>query len=221
AWFQGFVAFPPLDPVLFEMALHASPQIFIDDRRMLSGECFALVDDLAPENSVLQLEVKGAARKPLAAIGAPIRRRATFADDARSGEIIPEGAHRSEFKIAPKDVAHSRRFRFVDDEFAFLDVVAERRLPAHPHALLFRRGDLVADSLSCDLALELGEGEQHVEREATHAGRRIERLRNRHERYALCVEDLDDLGEISQRSRQAIDLVDHDDVNLAGPYVIQ
>src|SRR5208337_1505202 len=31
AWFEGFVAFPPLHPVLFEMALHASPQIFIDD----------------------------------------------------------------------------------------------------------------------------------------------------------------------------------------------
>ena len=72
--------------------------------------------------------------------------------------------------------------------------IAERGLPAHPHALLLRRGDLVADLFSRDLALELGEGEQHVEREATHAGRRIERLGDGHERYALCVEDLDDLG---------------------------
>ena len=105
------------------------------------------------------------ARKPLAAIGAPIRRRAAFADDARGGEIIPQGAHRLEFEIAPKDVAHGRRFRFVDGEFAFLDVVAERGQSAHPHALFLGRGDLVADSLSRDLALELGEGQQHVERE--------------------------------------------------------
>src|SRR5208283_3495953 len=44
-----------------------------------------------------------------------------------AGEIIPQGAHRPEFKIAPKDIAHGRRF---DDKFSFLDVVAERRLPA-------------------------------------------------------------------------------------------
>src|SRR5208282_3103684 len=44
-------------------------------------------------------------------------------------------------------------------------------------ALLFGRRNLVADALARDLALELGEGEQHVEREAAHAARRIERLR--------------------------------------------
>ena len=77
---------------LFEMALHSSPQIFIDDRCVFSRERFALVDDLASVDSVLQHEVKRPARKPLAAIGAPIRRRAMFADDARGGEIIPQGA---------------------------------------------------------------------------------------------------------------------------------
>jgi len=47
-WFEGLVALPPLEPVLLEMALHGSPQIFIDDRRVLSRRGFALVDDLAP-----------------------------------------------------------------------------------------------------------------------------------------------------------------------------
>ena len=179
------------------------------------------MDDLAPVDSVLQHQVKRPARKLLAAIRASIRRRAALADDAASREIIPQGAHCSEFKITPKDVAYGRRFRFVDDEFAVLDVVAERGLAAHPHALLFGRRDLVADPLARDLALELGEGEQHVEREAAHAARRIERLRDRHERYALRVEDLDDLGEIRQRSRQPIDLVDDDHVDLAGANVVQ
>ena len=52
AWFEGFVAFPPLDPVLFEMALHSSSQIFIDDRCVFSRKRFALVDDLAPRGGV-------------------------------------------------------------------------------------------------------------------------------------------------------------------------
>jgi hypothetical protein len=46
-------------------------------------------------------------------------------------------------------------------------------------------------------------------------------LGDRHERYALRVEDLDDLGEISQRSRQPIDLVDDDHVDLASANVVQ
>jgi hypothetical protein len=53
-----------------------------------------------------------------------------------------------------------------DDQFAVLDVVAERHIAAHPHALGLRRGDLVANALAGDLALELGKGEQHVERQA-------------------------------------------------------
>jgi hypothetical protein len=54
--------------------------------------------------------------------------------------------------------------------------MAERWVAAHPHAPLFRRGDLVADASPGDLALELGEGQQQVEREAPHRARRIELL---------------------------------------------
>ena len=43
------------------------------------------------------------------------------------------------------------------------DVVAERQRAAHPHALALGGRDLVADALARDLALELGEGQQHVE----------------------------------------------------------
>jgi hypothetical protein len=72
-----------------------------------------------------------------------------------------------------------------------------------------------------DLALELGEGEQHIEREPAHAGGSVERLGDRDERHALRVKNLDDLGEIRQRSRQPIDLVDDDHVDLADANVVQ
>ena len=41
--------------------------------------------------------------------------------------------------------------------------ITEWRRSAHPHAFGLRRGDLVADALGGDLALELGERQQHVQ----------------------------------------------------------
>ncbi len=37
----------------------------------------------------------------------------------------------------------------------------------------------------------------------------------------MLVEQFDQLGEVGQRAGQAVDLVDHDDVDLAGPHVCQ
>src|SRR5580698_5561073 len=99
------------------MPLHSSPQIFIDDRCVFSRKRFALVDDLASVDTVIQHEVKRATPKPLAAIGLPSAAMLRFADDASGGEIIPQGSHRPEFEITPKDVAYRFCFRFVDGEF--------------------------------------------------------------------------------------------------------
>jgi len=57
-----------------------------------------------------------------------------------------------------------------------------------------------------NLALELGEREQHVERQAPHGGRRIELLRHRHKGCIVRIEDVDDLGEIGKRPGQPVDL---------------
>src|ERR1700730_7121805 len=66
---------------------------------------------------------------------------------------------------------------------------AEWHIVAHPHALLLRGGDLVADAFTRDLALELGKGQQHIERQAAHRARRIELLRHRDERHSLSRSD--------------------------------
>ena len=47
-------------------------------------------------------------------------------------------------------------------------------------------------------------------------GRGVEGLGDRDERHLVGVEELDQLGEVGQRAGQAIDLVDHDDVDPAG-----
>ena len=113
---------------------------------------------------------------------------------------------------------HSDRFgfRFVDDELLVLDVVAEGRLAAHPQALLLRGGDLVADALARDLALELRERQQHVESQPTHGRRGVEGLRDRYERNRARVKDFDDFGEVGERAGQAVDLVDDHDIDPFG-----
>jgi hypothetical protein len=101
----------------------------------------------------------------------------------------------------------------VDHQLPVLDPVAVGRDAAHPHALLAAGGDLVADALGGDLALELGEGQQDVQRQPAHRRGRVERLRDRDEGHAVAVEHLDQLGEVGERAAEAVDLVDHHHVD--------
>src|ERR1700744_6541493 len=65
--------------------------------------------------------------------------------------------HAAKFEVAAKKTANEFGFVFDNVESAVLDPVAEWNRSAHPDALPFRGGDLVADSLASDLALKLGE----------------------------------------------------------------
>ena len=103
----------------------------------------------------------------------------------------------------------------VDHQLAVLDAVAERHETAHPHALLAGRRELVADAFANHLALELGKGQQDVKREPAHRRRRVERLRDADKGNVPALEHFDQLGEVHERARQAVDLVDHHDVDLA------
>jgi hypothetical protein len=73
---------------------------------------------------------------------------------------------------------HPLRLRLIDDQLPIAHDVAEGDGPTHPHALALGRSDLVADAFAGHLALELREGQQHVQCEPAHAGRRIEVLRD-------------------------------------------
>ncbi len=92
---------------------------------------------------------------------------------ASSRTIVVAEPHLDE---ALEDAADDCRLGLVDDQLAVLDVVAERRPAAHPHALLAGGGELVPDALADHLPLELGEGEQDVERQPAHRGGGVERL---------------------------------------------
>jgi hypothetical protein len=65
------------------------------------------------------------------------------------------------------------------------------------------------------LPLELGEGQKHIQRQPAHACRGVELLRDRDEGDAAAVEDVNEPGEVGERPRQPIDLINHDHVDLA------
>ena len=104
-------------------------------------------------------------------------------------------------------------FWLVDDELAVNHVVTHRHEPTHPHAFGAAGSKLVADALAGDLAFELGEGQQDVERQAAHRGRGVERLGDGDERHPMLVKHLQQPRKVHQRARQAVDLVDHHHVD--------
>ena len=107
----------------------------------------------------------------------------------------------------------------VHHQFAGIDLIAKRHRAAHPHSLALGGSNLVADALAGDLALELGEGQEHVEREASHAGGRVERLGDRDKAGTSCIEHLNNLCEVGHAAGQPVDLVDEDDIDLAGSHI--
>jgi hypothetical protein len=54
-----------------------------------------------------------------------------------------------------------------------------------------------------------------TERQPAHGGGRVELPRHGDERHALSIEGIDDLGEVVERARKSIDLVDDDRVDAA------
>ena len=75
-------------------------------------------------------------------------------------------------EVEREQPAHRLGLGRVDDEFATvrvgMRVIAKRGQPAHPEPFLLGGCNLVPDPFGGNLALELGEREQHIERQAAH-----------------------------------------------------
>ena len=142
-------------------------------------------------------------------------RRPCLGGDAIGGQVDGDLRRRADGQHLLEDAPHHCRLGVVDDQQAVLDVVAQRRDAAHPHPFALGGGDLVADALTGDLALELREGQQHVEHQPPHRGGGVELLGDRDKGHVVALEHLDHLGEVGETARQTVDLVDHHDVDLA------
>jgi len=79
-----------------------------------------------------------------------------------------------------------------------------RRVTANPESLALGRCDLDPDPLGGDLALELGKGQQHIERQPAYGGRGVELLGDRDKGHAMSIEEFDQLGEVGERPGQPV-----------------
>src|SRR5690242_903279 len=77
--------------------------------------------------------------------------------------LLLDPAHAAELTIESEDAADGLGLGRIDDERALVGVIAQRDISAHPHALLLRCGDLVANAFAGDLPLELSKRQQHIE----------------------------------------------------------
>ena len=141
---------------------------------------------------------------------------AALGDDASAVEFGDQLAEGFQLEIEPEDGADGLGLGLVDDELLVLGVIAQRHRAAGPFALAPGGRDLVPDPLGGQLPLELGKGQQDIEGQPAHGGGGVELLGDGDERDRPGVEGLDQLGEVGERPGQAVDLVDHDHVDLAG-----
>ena len=202
-----------------ELDLHGFPGLGIDDRLVLAFVHRTFVGDLPNVERVREQLVEGAAAQWAAAAHLAAAGRPPLGREAAPVRLLLHPADRAVREVKPEEAPHGLGLSLVDHQAALAGLVAQRHEAAHPHAFGLGGGDLVADALAGDLALELGEGEQHVERQAAHRGCGVELLGHRDEGDAVAIEDLDDLGEVGERAGQAVDLVDHDRIDLADPDV--
>ena len=141
---------------------------------------------------------------------------AFLGDDAPAIEVRDQFAEGLQFEVAAEDGADGLGLSLVDDELLVPGVIAERDRPAGPFALAPASRDLVPYPLGGQFPLELGKGEEHVEGQPSHGRGGVELLGDGHKGDRSGIKGLDQLGEVGQRTGEAVDLVDDHDVDPAG-----
>ena len=79
-------------------------------------------------------------------------------------QVLLQGRYRSQSQVLTEDFLDDSGALRVNHQLPVIEIVTQRHCATHPHALLLRGGDLVADPFSRNLPFELGEGQQDVER---------------------------------------------------------
>ena len=214
----------------------AVPHLLVDDRLVQAGPDDGLgpvlgvgqvraagVDDLADVDRVGQDAVQervGPGTPPVRALPAA---GPTPGRQPLGVERLRDREQRAVLEVHGVDPPHDRRLLRHDADDPVLGVgipqhrspVPERGLPDDEEPLAHGRADLVPDAFTRHLALELGEGEEHVQRQPTHRGRGVELLRDRDEGDVVLVEGLHEPSEVAQGTRQPVHLVDDHDVDAA------
>ena len=174
---------------------------------MLAGIGRAFVDSLSDVNLVFQKFVKVALIDELAALC-----RHTLPQQVVRESSVVEPTARNRSKIIMTVAASS----LLTTSFRSRTSYPKWHRTAHPYPFLSAGRDLVADPLAGDLAFELGKGQKDVERQPPHGCGCVKRLGHGHEGHIVTIKNIDQLCEVHERTAQAINFIDHDNIDLTG-----
>src|SRR6266478_1003252 len=159
-----------------KLGLDGVPYRGVNQRRMLARIPNAPVLNLSYIKRVRQDLVEVTARKGQTADRSTAGRRIWLGPEIEASEFGLDPLNVFEFQKQVKDRPDGHGLGFIDGEGPLLSVVTDGYPASHPHALLLGCGDLVADPLTRDFALELRKGQKDIEGKAAHRGGRIELL---------------------------------------------
>jgi len=139
---------------------------------MLTVPDLCFVADLADVDRVAQERIDLAARERIATLDPPGAEAVQLGAQAQIIGAAHNRVQAAEVVVEREDRPNGVCLDCVDDETAgfgiWMRIVPERRDATHPEPLLLGRRDLVPDPFGRHLALELGEGQEHVQGQPSH-----------------------------------------------------
>src|SRR5882757_2847188 len=134
------------------------------------------MNDFTEVNTIIQQMIERTSGKVGAAGCAAIDTRSSLAANLLVIQEYFQLTDTSQPHVETKYLANCSSFALVHNQSVVNTFVSQRDHASHPHPFFLRGRNFVPYSLSSDFAFELGERQQHVERESSHRGRSIKLL---------------------------------------------
>jgi len=147
----------PTGSSFVEHLLDSLPRRSLDYRLMLTGMADSFVTDLTHVNRVGQHLIERSSPEPNSARPRAGSRHTLLSKQSTCGLVLPDPADGFELDVKLKDQSHGLSFFRVNYQMAIADVIAEWYRASHPHPLLLRSRDLVADAFAGHFAFEPGQ----------------------------------------------------------------
>jgi hypothetical protein len=148
--------------VFLQTGSYLIPELSRNDRFVQAGVNLFSMDNLTDVNAIIQQMIERSPGVRRTSRGSPNGTGSDLAVDPFAIQEFFELADTAEPQIFSENLPYGSCFYRIHDEPTVNAIVALRDGAAHPHALLFRGGNLVPNPLASDFALELGERQQDV-----------------------------------------------------------
>ena len=210
---------PSATAILFQLLLDRVEHRGFDDGFMLSLVEQILVANQAGVQGIGQQRIDRAFIEGFSTARKAAFRLPLFVQPTTLVDVLDDREQGPEFLVEREDTSDPDRFFGIDDQLGAcagsIDIVAKDRDTTGPFPFSALGSDFVADPLADDLSLELGKGQQDIQRQPAHRVGRVELLGYRDEGNTVFIERFHDPGEVHERAAKSIDFVDHHAIDLS------